>query len=157
MTKSYLRFLSPLLVLAPLSCAGDNQPLWKAERHEVVTEIGIRRGDCPPGHCPAYSATFEADGAVWYHGVRSVDPLGAHKGHIDPQKFKHLAAAVLDNGILSLQDHYPPFATDVATIETIFVVDGKRKEIRDSGSGPPELKRIELMLDKVRRETSWDE
>jgi Domain of unknown function (DUF6438) len=122
-----------------------------------ITEFGIERTECY-GDCPAYTFIIKADGTFRYHGQSHLKRLGDFTGKIDPWYVNHLMAFIKDSGYINLNDQYRAAVTDLPTVYTTVVMDGKRKTISDyAGAGPPKLWAIETLIDGLLADAQWDQ
>jgi hypothetical protein len=122
-----------------------------------ITEIGLRRSPCF-GKCPVYRVTLYDDGHLEYVGERYVERLGHHTGRINPEDFHALATFIREADFMALEDRYATPLTCKATVYTMVVMDGVRKEVSNyGGGGPPVLETVEARIDSLLLAAGWDE
>ena len=125
-------------------------------RHHGVTEIRLERGECF-GHCPEYEVTLTPDGSIQYQGRRYAVRRGQHTGHVREWHFHRLAQFMIHSGFLEMPELASQLAADSPMTKTSIVVNGKRKEIRNSGNpGPLMLWAIQELIDKTVLDCEWD-
>ena len=121
-----------------------------------ITEFGVERTECM-GQCPVYGVSIKSDGTFRYHGESNVSRKGNYTGRIAPWEFGKLMEFIKESGYMDLQDSYAAGVTDLPTVYTTVVMDGKRKVISDyAGAGPAKLWAVEQLIDNVLINAEWD-
>lgn len=128
----------------------------RAARHGV-TEMGIERGGCF-GRCPAYTFIVKSDGTFRYTGTAYVERVGSFTGKINKWQFDQLAWFVRDNGYMNLENKYALRVTDLSTVYTTAVINGRRKVISNYASaGPSKLWAVEQLIDGLLTKAEWSD
>lgn len=121
-----------------------------------ITEIGLERTACF-GSCPVYTVIFKNDGTVRYVGEANAEYKGERKGTIPVNKFNMLAHFIKDSNYMKLDSTYATMITDLPTVYTRVVMNGKEKVIKDyANAGPSKLWAIEQLIDMFAKQTTWD-
>jgi hypothetical protein len=133
-----------LTMILTLAGVGVSQmPLSKDK--DQITEVTLERTACF-GYCPIYKVTLRRDGTISYNGREYVDLKGAYEG--TAYGFYRLAQLIIASGYFNLKDNYTSSATDLPSVITTVVREGKRKTITNYGdTGPVELWGIEMAID----------
>jgi hypothetical protein len=122
-----------------------------------ISEIGLERTMCF-GTCPDYTVIIEKDGTVFYNGGQFAPRKGKWKGKVDPWRFDELARYISDLQFSKFADSYTANVTDMATVYTNVVTNGKRKIVSNyARSGPASLWATEMLIDNLVEQTVWDE
>lgn len=139
------------LLITPLAASAP--PLASHDKTQI-TEITLERTPCF-GTCPVYSVTLRRDGTATYVGKNYVERMGTYKGTV--RQFDRLAELLISRGYFGLKDKYAVNWTDMATVKTSVVMNGKRKTISNYGdAGPVELWGIEMAIDAVADQIKWE-
>lgn len=112
----------------PFQLAAPYQP----EPNSVVA-ITLERTRCY-GYCPEYTLLIGGDGAVWYHGEKSVDVIGERTSRIDPQTVRELLARFCAVDFLSLADRYAFGGVDDPSTILTLSVNGRTKRVVHVGA-----------------------
>jgi hypothetical protein len=121
-----------------------------------ITEIGMERTGCY-GKCPAYTVIIKSDGTLRYKGEQYAKLKGEHAGKTSQWELNGLFQFIRDSGYFAMQDGYFADVTDLPTVYTYVVQDGKKKIISNYAiSGPTKLWAIEQIIDKLLLEAKWD-
>jgi hypothetical protein len=163
--------LGVVLVCCGDLSAGDIEDLYRQQAKEGVpdpnpfvkvkktglTEIGLEHAGCY-GPCPRYTVFIRRDGSVLYRGGEYAKRKGEYTGRVSEKSFARLAQFILESGFLELQNSYSIGTTDLATVYTTVVVNGKRKVVSDyADAGPTKLWAVEQLIDKLLLEVTWDD
>jgi len=114
---------------------------------EPITEITLTRSECF-GPCPAFTATFKADGSVVYHGEAHVSHLGDFTATVDQYDFDRLAEAIDAVRFDELNDSYPTNVTDTSSIEIMVARKSKNKKVW-AADIPPKVWLIARAMDAI--------
>jgi hypothetical protein len=122
-----------------------------------ISEIGLERTGCF-GTCPAYTFVIANNGKCRYEGGKFAKLEGKKTGRVSVIEFHRLAELLLRIQYFSLQDEYTAMITDLPSVYTTAVLNGKRKTIDDyAGLGPAELWAVEQLLDGILTRVKWDQ
>ena len=144
------------LILAPATCQGPSPPIPTDFR------ITLDRGPCF-GTCPVYSLTVFADGTAVYHGKHFVDVEGQQTASLTAQQTKELVDAVISADFFALADNYTVPVTDLPSITTTVIMEGRTKSVYHYGTGcgtdldeaPPGLCNLEARLEDIPKSNGW--
>lgn len=121
-----------------------------------ITEIGLERTLCF-GTCPVYTVIMKSDGSLRYYGKRYVEKKGKLTGQVSKSRFNQLAQFIKDADFMELEHSYDRPVTDLPTVYTKVVMDGRQKVVRNyANAGPTKLWAIEQLIDKLLAEAEWD-
>jgi Domain of unknown function (DUF6438) len=103
-----------------------------------------------------YTLTLAADGFAAWKGEAFVDRTGAHIGEVGAAAFAELANLAVTGGFFSLDDEYPPPATDLPDFELVVETGARDKFVRTWGSGEPEpFRDLAEEIDRVANSIDW--
>jgi hypothetical protein len=128
---------------------------------EGISEITLERTRCYGG-CPVYKVILRRDGSATYIGIENVPRIGEYKSQVSPYQplgaeFIRLAKLIASQGYLQMDDRYTVLITDLETVITSIVHNGKRKTIVNYGNQAPiELYGIERAIEGVAAEIKWE-
>jgi len=121
-----------------------------------ITEIGLERTQCY-GECPVYSVVIRRNGTFRYEGIDYVQRKGYQTGTVDEWQFHELSQFIRDAGYMQLADSYSINITDLPTVYSTVVMNGKRKVIKHyANAGPTKLWAIEQLIDRLLADAHWD-
>jgi len=122
-----------------------------------VSEIGIEHTACF-GSCPIFTFLVKSDGTYRYHGEGFVERKGDFTGKVNTWQYARLAEFIKQSGYADLKESYAANVTDMPTIYTTVVIDGKRKVIRDyAHARPANLWAVEKLIDTLLLDAEWDQ
>jgi len=99
----------------------------------------------------------KADGSFEYNGIRFTKRKGKCRGMVDIKALNQVLKSIETSGFMGFKDKYRRGITDMSTVYTTVVVDGKKKVIEDyANAGPPELRLIEQSIDGLMGTAKWD-
>ena len=134
-----------------------------AERPDT-TVVSLERAPCF-GTCPVYRVTISGAGQVRFTGIRHTAQTGEATERIPPERVDSLLMELRDGGYFDFADAYEPgsescgmSATDLPSVTTAAVLEGRRKEIRHyygCSAAPQELVRLERRIDEVAGSARW--
>ncbi|MGZ5024882.1 MAG: DUF6438 domain-containing protein, partial [Chthoniobacterales bacterium] len=83
--------------------------------------------------------------------------MGDFTGRISPNDFNRIAHLIRSSGYMDLADTYTRRITDLPTIYTTVVMNGRRKTISNyANAGPNKLWVIEQMIDRLMATAQWN-
>jgi hypothetical protein len=130
-----------------------------------IKSVKLERTVCY-GRCPSYSVEIYSDGKVIYEGYEFVSVRGKHVYSIPRDSVKFLFRFVQQVNFFSLNDEYvtvkhvrtkPDGTTDtlitmVTDLPTQYVtvkLGNGSKRVKDYYGGPPELRDLEVIIDRI--------
>ncbi len=136
----------PADIPAPLAVAAT-------ERGHVLV-ASLERGPCY-GRCPTYAVRVYADGSVEFVGHRFTAVLGAHTGHITPERLAALATAFEVAHFSSLKSEY--VNATVTDLPYLTVSDGHKTVRHALGDehAPAVLVTLEDAIDRAVNISQW--
>ncbi len=97
------------------------------------------------GPCPVYIVRVQADGAVYWHGKKSVTVLGDQASRVNPSDAAALIQGFRDRGFWSLCGSYTQKITDLpASIKTVHVGNQEKRVLDYAQSAPKWLTDLEM-------------
>ena len=115
----------------------------------------IQRGACF-GACKVYTLEVYNSGYIRYFGEKNCPTLGTHYGMLKKEEFQALKEKVGEVGYANFKDSYnTPNVTDVPTVTTSVLIDGKRKTVTRTMGFPKELKEFEDYFDVIIENQKW--
>lgn len=133
----------------PMPVSRDSRTGYEPESKHKIEEIGIERTGCY-GSCPVYSVIIKSDGSFTYHGIRYIEKVGYFKGQIFRGYVDDLCRFIEESGYMKLDQIYHRPVTDMETVYTTVVMDGKRQIVKDYGdAGPAKLWVLENLIDHL--------
>lgn len=150
-------------------CSGSIPGLTK--RTAVRTDdlaITLKRTACY-GTCPVYELTIDAEGNVFFNGLKHTTTLGNATGKISGNEIDRLVTEFNTTGFLDLDDNYdqdtcPEYATDMSTVIVSLRQNGQTKTVShylgcstkgDHKPYPPGLRELESTIDQTARSSQW--
>lgn len=136
------------LVLLPLlSVWASAQPALPDD-----AEIILQRTGCL-GTCPEYKLTIRANGSVVYEGRNYVHTRGVRKGNINISAVEALVQKFIDANFFDMRGG--GIASDAPVTTVSFTLDGRRNEVREGCTCPPEVVKLEGEIDKAAGSERW--
>ena len=127
-----------------------------------ITRIVLERTACY-GTCPVYKLTVHRSGQVVFAGEEYVHARGIHHGRISAADFARITTKIQQMNFFKLRDRYDGknpdgsgvTITDLPTRKTSVTKGDQTKTVENYFRGPPELKELEDLIDKVTKSTRW--
>lgn len=107
--------------------------------------VYIRRTACF-GRCPAYEATFYANGQVLYFGKSNTELSGRYLFTVPVKTIANMQNMARRAGYHKLEKEYM-VNPDLPSIITTITFDGKTSTIEVQGNAPDRLKDLQLSID----------
>lgn len=153
-----------LLLVAGVAACSPRQPAPAQSPALAAAVVTLERTPCF-GTCPVYKVAIWASGAIRFAGEQHVSRQGEVTAEIPPARVDSLLKELEAEGYFGFADAYVMdspacgrYATDSPTVITSASAGGHTKTIRhDYGcdAAPPELKRLERLIDQVAGTARW--
>jgi hypothetical protein len=148
----YILIFAAGLSLAVLSCKAPASK-EKFENSKIV----MKKTECY-GTCPVYQITISGTGKALYEGKRHVKKIGKFEKQLSSQETKRLFQAYVASNFTDFREEYDDKELmDLPTTYLTFVHRGFSKTIKDYVNAPPELKKLEKMVEEVADSEGWTE
>ncbi len=140
---------------------GSCLPGQQTEAHPIPSDtlITLERTVCLTP-CPEYRLSVDAQGHVIFEGTANVKMMGVQHGQIAEDDVWKLLEAFKDARYFQKFDSYTSMGATCGTnIYTSLTINGRTKKIkRYTGSAaPPELEKLELLIDEITNSAQWIE
>lgn len=110
-------------------------------------QLFITRTGCF-GKCPVYELFVDTDGRVLYQGHANVDNVGKFQKQLSPQQLQQLVSTLREGDFFGLDETYDDGVTDLPTVITEAIMDGKRHKVTNR-TGPPSVESLQDRLDAI--------
>lgn len=114
----------------------------------------ISRGACY-GTCPIYKMFIYQDGTVILEGIRFMEPRGKYKSSLSPEEMQQFIDKAIEINFFALEDTYDSPVTDIPSVTTSIVIDGKRKEVMRRTGYPQRILKFEQLFDALLESQDW--
>ena len=152
-----------LLTLFIFSCkTQEKSNVSKSSEHkekQVRSKELLIRVEATPcfGSCPAYTMSIFKNGRVTYNGQKFVKTTGAHTGAINGKEIDLITEKIKEIGYFNLEDEYDQPVTDLPTVTTTVILDGKKKTIKARIGHPDSLKELHKLLHGFTESIEWND
>jgi hypothetical protein len=128
-------------------------------KKDEISEIGIERHSGGFFTGSDYTFIVNDDLTFRYEGRNDVERIGKFTGNVPRESFDRLAQLIKDSDFMGLEDQYQATATDVGTVYSTVVMNGKRYVVMngDISDCPKKLSEIEKRIDLLLEQAEWDE
>lgn len=118
--------------------------------------ISMEKTTCR-GQCPVYSIKIYQNGKAVLNGVKYFDRIGTYHKQLSRKETGRLDKAFSRAGFFHFKDEYTQSVTDLPTTYLTYSKSGITKRIRDYYGAPPELKRLEGIIENIAiNEEGWE-
>ncbi len=114
----------------------------------------ISRGACY-GTCPIYKMSIYQNGTVILEGIRFMEPRGKYKSSLSPEEMQQFIDKAIEINFFALEDTYDSPVTDIPSVTTSIVIDGKRKEVMRRTGYPQRILKFEQLFDALLESQDW--
>lgn len=122
--------------------------LQKVEKADSLFAY-MRRGACF-GTCPVYEIHIYKSGFAVYNGINHTKMVGEHTAMLSKEDLKKLQDYAIEIGYDKFADKYDNTQiTDLPSVTTSLVLDGKRKQVYRRYGYPSALKNFESKIDDL--------
>lgn len=104
--------------------------------------IGIEKTPCF-GTCPVFKLYVFNDYTIEFHGIANISPLGLYTGKANEELVNQVFSLANKINYFGLNNIYSKPITDVPTVYSTLLLQGKRKSIINHFMGPDELTEFE--------------
>lgn len=120
-----------------------------------ITYIKLQRTACF-GKCPEYSVELLNNGDLIYTGTKNVDMIGTFKANIKLSAMTKFFKQVAKYNISKAETVYHPKASDLPRMNMAFIINGKKKNIKNAESGPRYFEVIGMQIDSIVDALKWN-
>lgn len=159
-----MRMLQPLtastgyhrlsLLLFIFSLASCNTILKDTKLEDLDEVVSMSMGPCY-GNCPVYSLTVYNNGIVAYVGERFTDKRGTYIRDIGRKALKKLKQELVAANLWEFPSAFKSQIPDLATVTIEYFADGRSKVIRGKDGRPPQVLKIQELLEQIANEGEW--
>lgn len=149
MTLRHFTFLVLAAMIA--GCAGSKQ-YSRLKPGDII--ITLQKGACF-GKCSVYKLDIYKNNMAVYTGTANTEKLGVFSKELDKNEVKALIKKFRDIGFMDMQELYPSYIEDYASV-SIFFKDGKKsKTVTGKEDRPESLKQLQIQLEKIANSPGW--
>lgn len=142
------------LLLFVFSLASCNAILKDTELNDLDKVVSMSMGPCY-GNCPVYTLTVYGNGIVAYEGERFTDRRGTHIRDIGRKALKMLKQELVAANLWEFPSAFKSQIPDLATVTIEYFDDGRSKVIRGKDGRPPQVLKIQELLEQIANEGEW--
>ena len=110
--------------------------------------ISMKRTPCY-GTCPQYQVTIFSNGLIKYEGKRFVDKIGCFHSKLSRKKIENIVSLVNKINYFKLDSVYSSNVTDLPSVVTEVIVNGKSHRVVDEKLFETELNILYDEIDKL--------
>ena len=122
--------------------------------HDTSLFASMERTPCY-GRCPTYKAVIYQNGYAEWTGTRFTEKIGKYTCTFSYDDMKTILKKAEEIGYFELNDVYDSQVTDLPSVFTSVVSNGKAKSIKSRHSAPEKLREFEKFLDSILEKQNW--
>lgn len=128
--------------------------LKDTDLNDLDKVVSMNMGPCY-GNCPVYTLTVYDNGIVAYNGERFTERRGVHIRDIGNAALKSLKQELVAANLWKFPNAFKSQIPDLATVTIEYFEDGRSKEIRGKDGRPPQVLKIQELLEQIANEGDW--
>lgn len=128
--------------------------LKDTDLNDLEKVVSMNMGPCY-GNCPVYTITVYDNGIVAYEGERFTDRKGVHIRNIGRSELKSLQQELVTANLWKFPNAFKSQIPDLPTVTIEYFEDGRSKVIRGKDGRPPQVLKIQELLEQIANEGEW--
>lgn len=128
--------------------------LKDTDLNDLEKVVSMNMGPCY-GNCPVYTLTVYNNGIVAYEGERFTDRKGIHIRDIGRSGIKALQQELVAANLWKFPNAFKSRIPDLPTVTIEYFEDGRSKVIRGKDGRPPQVLKIQELLEQIANEGEW--
>lgn len=154
-TGSTTKGWSSLAIFAIVALLPACKAILKDTKLEDLDKVvSMNMGPCY-GNCPVYTLTVYGNGVVAYQGERFTDRKGVYIRDIGRPALKALKQELVAANLWKFPNAFKSQIPDLPTVTIEYFEDGQTKVIRGKDGRPPQVLRIQELLEQIANEGDW--
>ncbi|WP_099149989.1 DUF6438 domain-containing protein [Flavilitoribacter nigricans] len=128
--------------------------LKDTDLNDLEKVVSMNMGPCY-GNCPVYTITVYDNGIVAYEGERFTERRGVHIRDIGRSDLKALKQELVAANLFKFPNAFKSQIPDLPTVTIEYFEDGRSKVIRGKDGRPPQVLKIQELLEQIANEGEW--
>lgn len=128
--------------------------LKDTDLNDLDKVVSMNMGPCF-GNCPVYTLTVYDNGIVAYQGERFTDRQGVYIRDIGRSALKSLKQELVTANLWKFANAFRSQIPDLPTVTIEYFEDGRSKVIRGKDGRPPQVLKIQELLEQIANEGDW--
>ncbi|MEZ4991441.1 MAG: DUF6438 domain-containing protein [Saprospiraceae bacterium] len=150
-STGYLRLGVLVFIFSLASC---HAILKDTKLEDLEKVVSMSMGPCY-GNCPVYTLTVYNNGVVSYEGERFTERRGTYIRDIGRKALKSLKQELVAANLWEFPSAFKSQIPDLATVTIEYFEDGRSKVIRGKDGRPPQVLKIQELLEQIADEGDW--
>ena len=143
-----------LICLTSLLFTSCKTILKDTKLEDLEKVVSMNMGPCY-GNCPVYTITVYNNGVVAYEGERFTDRKGTYVRDIGRSSLKALKQELVAANLRKFPNAFKSQIPDLPTVTIEYFDDGGSKVIRGKDGRPPQVLKIQELLEQIANEGDW--